>query len=161
MCGDGVGDGALTFDLYSAWLATAGYEAALASAIATVTCIPATAFQERTDDVTLSAMPLLEDIGESAFDSFQGVLLLAAGDCPVLRQIGDRAFASLRSAHESVVEFGDLPALAFAGATSFGGFNGTLRVSGPFPSYSGPCSTLRVRGAAIYAVLRRGRSAVD
>ena len=63
----------------------------------------------------------------------------------VLRQIGDRVFASLRSASESAVEFGDLLAMAVAQGNSVGVLVGTLRFSGSFHSYAGKCSTFRIR----------------
>lgn len=66
----------------------------LSTLLRSITCIPAREFYAYENDVTLTDMPSLVSIGESAFGYFRGILQIQS-DCPSLQDIGDLAFHQL------------------------------------------------------------------
>eukprot|EP00729_Bicosta_minor_P009692 gene9692-2814_t len=101
--------------------------------------------------VSFGAMPELGSIGKEAFSYFNGVLTVAAGDCPKLASIGYRAFESVINPSSSVT-ISNLTGLTTASSgSSFPNFYGAALLSGPFDSYTGPCINLGAAGTTIYA----------
>lgn len=68
--------------------------------------------------ISIGAIPLLESVGQYAFNHFRGELKFEAGPCVKLKTIGDAAF-SFTSNSKTVVSFGAVPALQSIGRSAF------------------------------------------
>jgi hypothetical protein len=101
--------------------------------------------------VSFGKLPALRSIGSRSFYDFKGVRTITAGDCELLSEFGDFSFYGISNAAPSV-SFSKLSNLTTARSKIFQSFKGTASLTGPFTSWTGPCTNLRAPGTSIYAV---------
>eukprot|EP00729_Bicosta_minor_P012375 gene12375-6579_t len=101
--------------------------------------------------VSFGALPKLTVIASNAFFGMNGVLAINAGACGELTTIAHGAFQDASNPSSSAT-FANLASLSSASSGSFAGFVGTASLSGPFSSWTGPCTNLGAPGTMIHAV---------
>lgn len=79
-------------------------------------------------------LPKLTQIGSSAFNSFDGTVVIR-GSFPLLHTVGQHAFSSILTSH-SAVEFVGGPQLTTIGDSAFGAFRGKVALRGSYPLLS-------------------------